>query len=251
MTPPDPAIRDGKSAVRQRRTSVRSAVGDWNESRGSISDSDLVRLNRNSGRARGERKWLQRKTAPTDMRLSRTSMLPDEVPALGPLNRCRGRQGVGRLFPVGATVLDFGSGSGEPSTRILHGAGLMTYAVDASPTMVAAYRERFPGVPIEQNTVEGSEFLNQTFSGVRSVVLTRSGSASALHREGGARARATGALPLHRAPAAVGMVGRCDRAPFAIPRRAHISATAPRCRTHACRHTQDEGGNHYYFVEKV
>jgi len=60
-------------------------------------------------------------------------------------------------FPPGATVLDLGSGPGEPSTRILQEAGLTTYAVDASPTMVAAFRERFPGVP---------EFFSRTFSGV-------------------------------------------------------------------------------------
>jgi SAM-dependent methyltransferase len=69
-------------------------------------------------------------------------------------------------FLPGATVLDLGSGPGEPSTRILQEAGLTTYAVDASPTMVAAFRERFPGVPIEQNTVEASAFFNRTFDGV-------------------------------------------------------------------------------------
>ncbi len=39
-------------------------------------------------------------------------------------------------FPPGATVLDLGSGPGEPSTRILQEAGLTTYAIDASPTMI-------------------------------------------------------------------------------------------------------------------
>jgi SAM-dependent methyltransferase len=71
-----------------------------------------------------------------------------------------------RAFPPGATVLDLGSGPGEPSTRILQEAGLSTYAVDASPAMVAAFRERFPGVPIEQNTVEASTFFDRTFDGV-------------------------------------------------------------------------------------
>jgi len=32
--------------------------------------------------------------------------------------------------------------------------------------MVAAFRERFPGVPIERNTVESSAFFNRPFSGV-------------------------------------------------------------------------------------
>jgi SAM-dependent methyltransferase len=71
-----------------------------------------------------------------------------------------------QAFPPGATVLDLGSGPGEPSTRILQEAGLATYAVDASSAMVAAFRERFPGVPIEQNTVEASEFFDRTFDGV-------------------------------------------------------------------------------------
>src|SRR4029078_8757623 len=69
-------------------------------------------------------------------------------------------------FPPGATVLDLGSGPGEPGTRILQEAGLATYAVDASPAMVAVFRERFPGVPIEQNTVEASAFFDRTFDGV-------------------------------------------------------------------------------------
>ena len=71
-----------------------------------------------------------------------------------------------QAFPPGATVLDLGSGPGEPSTRILQEAGLATYAVDASSAMVAAFRERFPGVPIEQSTVEASEFFDRTFDGV-------------------------------------------------------------------------------------
>jgi SAM-dependent methyltransferase len=69
-------------------------------------------------------------------------------------------------FPPGATVLDLGSGPGEPGTRILREAGLTTFAVDASPTMVAVFRERFPGVPVECNTVEASSFFGRQFDGV-------------------------------------------------------------------------------------
>src|SRR5512138_3459693 len=71
-----------------------------------------------------------------------------------------------QAFPRGATVLDLGSGPGEPSTRILREAGLAPYAVDASAAIVAAFRERFPGVPIEQNTAEASLFFHRTFDGV-------------------------------------------------------------------------------------
>jgi cyclopropane fatty-acyl-phospholipid synthase-like methyltransferase len=69
-------------------------------------------------------------------------------------------------FPAGATVLDLGCGPGEPSTRVLREARLTTFAVDASATMVAAFRTRFPSVPIECNAVEASTFFDRTFDGV-------------------------------------------------------------------------------------
>jgi SAM-dependent methyltransferase len=71
-----------------------------------------------------------------------------------------------QAFSAGATVLDLGAGPGKPSTRILQEAGLATYAVDASSAMVEAFRERFPGTPIEHNTVEASDFFDRTFDGV-------------------------------------------------------------------------------------
>lgn len=69
-------------------------------------------------------------------------------------------------FSSEATVLDLGSGPGEPVTRVLRDAGLTTYAVDASPKMVAAFHERFPGVEVECNTVEASNFFGRQFDGV-------------------------------------------------------------------------------------
>ena len=151
-------------------------------------------------------------------------------------------------------MLDLGSGPGEPSTRILQEAGLTTYAVDASPTMVAAFRERFPGVPIEQNTVEASEFFDRTFrwrACLGSVVLTRPSSASARHREGGARAQPRGRF-LFTAPKEPlewldGMTGHQSQSLGAqtyerLLRDAGLTWVAE---------AQDEGENHYYFVEKV
>lgn len=66
----------------------------------------------------------------------------------------------------GGAVLDLGCGPGDPITRILIDAGLCAYGVDASPTMVAAFRERFPNVPVECNSVEKSNFFGRTFDGV-------------------------------------------------------------------------------------
>jgi SAM-dependent methyltransferase len=157
-------------------------------------------------------------------------------------------------FPPGATVLDLGSGPGEPSTRILQEAGLTTYAVDASPTMVAAFRERFRGVPIERNTVEASEFFNRTFSGVLAwgLLFLLDPAAQALVIEKVARALNPGGRFLFTAPKEPlewldAMTGHRSQSLGAqtyerLLRDAGLTWVAE---------AQDEGENHYYFVEKV
>ena len=156
-------------------------------------------------------------------------------------------------FPPGATVLDLGSGPGEPSTRILQEAGLTTYAVDASPTMVAAFRERFPGVPIEQNTVEASGFFDRTFDGVLAwgLLFLLDAAAQALVIEKVARALNPGGRFLFTAPGEPfewldAMTGRPSRSLGAqsyerLLRDAGLAWVAE---------AQDEGGNDYYFVER-
>jgi len=66
----------------------------------------------------------------------------------------------------GGAVLDLGCGPGDPITRILIDAGLSAYGVDAAPSMVSAFQARFPGVPVERNSVERSDFFNRKFDGV-------------------------------------------------------------------------------------
>jgi SAM-dependent methyltransferase len=157
-------------------------------------------------------------------------------------------------FPSGATVLDLGSGPGEPSTRILQEAGLTTYAVDASPTMVAAFRERFPGVPIEQNTVEASELFHRTFHGVLAwgLLFLLDPAAQALVIQKVARALEPQGRFLFTAPREPlewldGMTGR--------PSQSLGEHTYDRLLRDAgltwVASALDEGENHYYFVEKV
>lgn len=63
----------------------------------------------------------------------------------------------------GAEVLDLGCGSGFPITKVLIDAGLRVSAVDASPTLVAAFRHNFPAIPVACETVEESSFFKRTF----------------------------------------------------------------------------------------
>jgi SAM-dependent methyltransferase len=71
-----------------------------------------------------------------------------------------------QMLPGGAMVLDLGCGTGVPISQVLIERGFHVYAVDASPTMVAAFRGRFPTVPVECAAVEDSDFFDRTFDAV-------------------------------------------------------------------------------------
>ena len=50
-----------------------------------------------------------------------------------------------RYLPKGSEVLDVGCGTGVPVSRALVDAGMRVWGIDASPTLLAAFREGFPG----------------------------------------------------------------------------------------------------------
>ena len=74
-------------------------------------------------------------------------------------------------LPRGGCVLDVGAGSGEPLTAALIEAGLDVSAIDASPTMVAAFQRRFPGVEVACEPAEYSRFFERTFDGALAIGL--------------------------------------------------------------------------------
>lgn len=157
-------------------------------------------------------------------------------------------------FRPGETLLDIGSGPGEPSTRILREAGLTTYAIDASATMVAAFRERFPDVPIEHNEVEASEFFNRTFHGVLAwgLLFLLEPAAQALVIGKVARALEPQGRFLFTAPRqpskwSDGMTGHPSQSLGAHAYERLLRDAGLICVGDA----QDEGGNDYFFAEKA
>ena len=68
-----------------------------------------------------------------------------------------------KTLPAGASVLDLGCGSGIPISEALLQEGFAVYGVDASETLIAKFRERFPGVPVECSPVEESLFFSRRF----------------------------------------------------------------------------------------
>jgi SAM-dependent methyltransferase len=71
-----------------------------------------------------------------------------------------------RMLPAGATVLDLGCGTGVPISQTLLDRGFNVYGVDASPTMVAGFRARYPTVPVACAAAEDSDFFGRIFDGV-------------------------------------------------------------------------------------
>jgi SAM-dependent methyltransferase len=74
-------------------------------------------------------------------------------------------------FHKGAGILDLACGTGFPVTQLLLNEGLNVYALDASPSMIAIYRNNFPGIPTACEPVERSTFFNRTFDGIIAIGL--------------------------------------------------------------------------------
>lgn len=71
-----------------------------------------------------------------------------------------------RRLAQGSAVLDLGCGSGVPITEVLIDRGLAVYGVDAAPSLVSAFKQRWPDTPVRCEPVEESQFFCRQFEGV-------------------------------------------------------------------------------------
>jgi 2-polyprenyl-3-methyl-5-hydroxy-6-metoxy-1,4-benzoquinol methylase len=69
-------------------------------------------------------------------------------------------------LPPRTTILDLGCGHGVPISQTLIEEGFTVFGVDASPTLIEAFRKRFPNAFAECSAAEDSEFFERTFDGV-------------------------------------------------------------------------------------
>lgn len=74
------------------------------------------------------------------------------------------REWAGRFGP-GSQLLDLGCGPGGPRSEPLHVRSTV-HAIDASPTLLGAYRERFPAALGRCEPAERSDLFGQRFDGV-------------------------------------------------------------------------------------
>lgn len=158
-----------------------------------------------------------------------------------------------RSYPRGADVLDLGCGHGVPITRALIDEGLNVFAVDASPTLLTAFRERFPDVPTECGEAERSPLFGRSFDGVLAwglMFLLRPERQNALLERAATVLRPGGKL-LFTSPSQVcrwsdNLTGRMSISLGAeeYGRRARAAGLV------LGREWDDEGQNHYYAFVK-
>jgi len=80
------------------------------------------------------------------------------------------RQWAKNLRP-GADVVDLGCGSGVPISLTLVQEGLAISGIDASPTLLSAFRRRFPEAQAACETVQSSTFFGRKFDAAVAVGL--------------------------------------------------------------------------------
>ena len=159
-----------------------------------------------------------------------------------------------QTLPSGATVLNLGCGTGVPISQALIERGFKVYGVDASPTIVAAFRARFPSVPVECAAVEDSDFFARTFDGVVAwglfFLLDVEIQRRLIKKVAGVLQR--GGRLLFTAPNESGswpdvMTGRSQ---FSLGYEEYRKALEAEGMLLLGTH-RDEGENHYYFVQKA
>jgi SAM-dependent methyltransferase len=74
-----------------------------------------------------------------------------------------------RSLPPGATVLDLGCGTGVPVTAALAHAGCHVWGIDAAPSLVRAFQDRFPQFPVACEDLGASPFFDRRFDAVVAV----------------------------------------------------------------------------------
>ncbi|MBO0701818.1 MAG: class I SAM-dependent methyltransferase [Candidatus Dormibacteraeota bacterium] len=157
-----------------------------------------------------------------------------------------------RRLPAGGSVLDLGCGHGVISQALVD-LGLTVYGVDASPTLLDAFRRRFPGAGAECAAAEDSRYFDRTFDGVIAwgliFLLPEPAQRTVITRAAGALELGGGFLFTAPAQALVWtdvLTGRESRSLGAAEYRSLLRQGG--CEVRDGR--TDRGGNHYFCATR-
>ena len=151
-----------------------------------------------------------------------------------------------------AEVIEIACGGGLPVTRTLVEAELKVWAIDASPTLLAVFRERFPGIPAQCASALESDYFHRQFDAAIAIgllfLLNESDQIRLLNRV--AAVLRPGARFLFTAPVEAGSwtdIGT-GHSCLSLGREVYEQALG-RAGFSVVGHHEDEGQNHYYEAE--
>ncbi|MFZ3485076.1 class I SAM-dependent methyltransferase [Sphingomonas sp. 3-13AW] len=156
-------------------------------------------------------------------------------------------------LPPSAAILEIGCGSGVPIAQALANAGFPVWGVDASPSLISAYRRNPPDMPAVCEAAQTSSFFDRAFFGIVSIglVFLLDESDQRVLFAHIADALEPGGRFLFSAPREVccwndTLTGRVSRSLGAGAYGAHLAGAG--LQLNDC--LSDEGGNDYYDVAK-
>lgn len=76
-----------------------------------------------------------------------------------------------RQLPPAGDIVDIGCGSGFPNAIALDRSGFQVFGIDASPSLVDAFRRNLPGADVVCEPAESSGFFQRSFDGALAVGL--------------------------------------------------------------------------------
>jgi SAM-dependent methyltransferase len=155
-------------------------------------------------------------------------------------------------LPSGAEILELGCGHGVV-TQVLVDAGFKLSVVDASPSLLRAFIERFPTIPTECSAAEDSSFFGRSFDGVVAwglLFLLEEGAQRAILRKVGSALRPGGRFLFTSPREPVDWIDVMTRKPSRSLGAPAYEQTLREAGMDVSHGVTDEGGNYYYFASK-
>lgn len=159
-----------------------------------------------------------------------------------------------RDLPCGAAILDIGCGTGRPIARALADAGFALSGVDASPSLLAAFRHNLPGAEATCEAVQTSRFFDRRFDAAIAIglifLLDEADQHALFHRVRGALhpgGRFLFSAPRQACTWSDNLTGRVSRSLGEAAYRRALAAA----RFHPTGSDVDAGENHYIAAVAV